>query len=134
MPDLKGVRRLTARAMFGRARPRVRATLGIDDRSVARAWEKLRAAGERFRAEVRPSGYLVGDGFSVADLTLAALVAPIVAPEQFPYPQPQRDHPRLAPLRESLAGSGLLEWAREMYVRHRGSSAEIAPERAGPAQ
>jgi glutathione S-transferase len=125
VPDLKGFRRLTARAMFARARPRVRAMLDIDDRSVARAWEKIGAAGERFRAELQPSGYLVGNGFSVADLTLAALVAPVVAPEQFPYPQPQRGHPRIAPVREALSGSGLLEWSREMYARHRGGSAEI---------
>jgi glutathione S-transferase len=124
-PDLKGVRRLTARAMFGRARPRVKANLGIDDRSVSRAWEKLGGAGERFRAEVQPNGYLVGEGFTIADLTAAALVAPVVAPEQFPYPQPQRGHPRIAPVREALAASGLAEWAREIYARHRGRSAEI---------
>jgi glutathione S-transferase len=124
-PDLSGVRRLVARAMFPRVRPRARAALAIDDRSVELAWEKVRAAGERFRTELQPNGYLVGDGFSVADLTLAALVAPAVAPEQFPYPQPQRGHPRLAPLRDVLAESGLLEWTREIYARHRGSSVEI---------
>jgi glutathione S-transferase len=80
----------------------------------------------RFHEEVRPTGYLAGDSFSVADLTLAALVAPIVAPLQFPYRQPHRQHPLFEPLRELLAGSGLGEWAREIYSRHRGVSAEIA--------
>ena len=99
---------------------------GIDDRSVALAHDSVRTAGERFRAELQPSGYLVGDGFTVADLTLASLVAPVVAPEQFPYPQPQRDHPLFAPLRAALAESGLADWTRDMYARHRGESAEIA--------
>ena len=55
----------------------------------------------------------------------AALVAPAVAPPEFPYPQPQRDHPALAPVRDALGETGMLEWAREMYARHRGTSAEM---------
>ena len=86
----------------------------------------LHAAGKRFQAELGPNGYLVGSSFSVADLTLAALVAPVVAPVQFPYPQPQRGHPRLAPLRDRLAGSGLLDWTRTIYARHRSPSADTA--------
>jgi glutathione S-transferase len=85
----------------------------------------LRAAGECFREELQPSGYLVGGRFTVADLTLAALVAPAVAPEQFPYPQPQRGHELLAPVRDALSECGILDWAHKMYARHRGNSAEI---------
>ena len=124
-PDLTGVRRLMARVTFPRLRPRVAAGFGVDEESAALAFDRLREAGDRLRAELQPSGYLVGDGFTVADLTLAALLAPLVAPEQFPYPQPQRGHPRLAPVREALEASGLTEWAREMYARHRGRSAEV---------
>jgi glutathione S-transferase len=124
-PDLTAVRRLVARAMFPRVRRAVIADMGIDDASVEHACRKLRAAGERFRVELHPSGYLVADGFTVADLTVAALVAPAVAPEQFPYPQPQRGHPLLEPLREMLTESGLFEWARDMYARHRSPSAAI---------
>jgi glutathione S-transferase len=124
-PDLKGLRRFTARALFPRMRPRIAAEFAIDAGTVAHAFEKVRAAGERFRAEVGPDGYLVGATFTVADLTLAALLAPVVAPVQFPYPQPQRDHPRLAPVREALAEAGLLDWTRRMYARHRSPSAEL---------
>jgi glutathione S-transferase len=124
-PDLSGVARLVARTTFPRLRPRIARQFGIDGGSVTRAFESVKLAGERFRDEVGPSGFLVGDAFSVADLTLAALVAPVVAPPEFPYPQPQRGHPRLASLRLALTDSGLLDWAREMYARHRGSSAEI---------
>jgi glutathione S-transferase len=126
VPDITAARRLLARAMFPLLRRRVSADMGIDESSVELAFEKVRAAGERFRAELQPSGYLVGDWFTVADLTAAALVAPVVAPEQFPYPQPQRGHPLLEPVRQVLAESGLLEWTLRMYVWHRGSSAEVA--------
>jgi glutathione S-transferase len=124
-PDLPRRRRTAARAMYPLLRRRAFAGFGIDDASVKLAWKKVRAGGERFRAELQPSGYLVGNSFTVADLTVAALVAPAVAPEQFPYPQPQRGHPLLAQLRDALAEPGLLDWAREMYARHRGHSAEI---------
>jgi glutathione S-transferase len=125
-PDLKGVRRAVARATFARLRPRLVSDFGIDEASVALAYEKIAAAGECFRTEIGPSGYLVGDAFSVADLTLAAFLAPLIAPEQFPYPQPQRGHERLAPARDAVARAGLLDWAREIYARHRGPSAEVS--------
>jgi glutathione S-transferase len=125
-PDLGAGRRLMARATFPRLRRAVVARMGIDEASVEHAYRKLREAARRFQAELQPSGYVVGAGFTVADLTLAALLAPAVAPEQFPYPQPQRDHPALESVREMLAESGLLEWTLGMYARHRGSSAEIA--------
>jgi glutathione S-transferase len=131
-PDLGSARRLSARAAFPAVRRRMAAALAIDEPSVGRAFEKVRAAGERFRAELQPSGYLVGERFTVADLTLASLVAPAVAPEQFPYPQPQRGHPRLAPLRDVLAEPGLLDWTRELYARCRGRSAELTPDRPSP--
>jgi glutathione S-transferase len=124
-PDLVGARKLAARAMFPLIRRRFVSVMGIDDASESLAWQKLRAAGDTFRAELGPSGYLVGDSFTVADLTAAALVAPLVAPEQFPYPQPQRGHPLFALVRDALAESGLLQWSREIYARHRGSSSEI---------
>jgi glutathione S-transferase len=117
---------LIAHAAFPLMRPKVAARFGIDEQAVERAYEQVRAAGRRFRSELRPSGYLVGDRFTVADLTAAALVAPAVAPVQFPYPQPQRDHPLLADLRAALSESGLLQWTYQMYERHRGRSVDIA--------
>jgi glutathione S-transferase len=126
VPDLTGFRLLSARATFPMVRRQVVSDFAIGPRTVELGYQKIRAAGERFARQRQPSGYLVGDRFTVADLTLAALVAPAVAPEQFPYPQPQRGHPLLAPVRDALAESGLLAWTREMYARHRGASAEIA--------
>jgi glutathione S-transferase len=131
-PDLTGVPLLAARARFPLMRRRIRTQFAIDAASVARAYDTLQAAGERFRTELGPGGYLVGETFTVADLTLAALVAPIVAPESFSYPQPQRGHPRLAPVRDALAESGILQWTREIYERHRGRSAALSLSETDP--
>ena len=125
-PDLPRRRRLLARATWPRVRRQLNRAFGIDEASVEGAFAKVRAAGERFRAELGPSGYLAGPAFSVADLTLAALAAPVIAPKEFPYPQPQRDHPRLGPARAALEEAGIAEWAHRIYARHRPSSAEVA--------
>jgi glutathione S-transferase len=125
VPDIGRSRKLVSRAMFPLVRRRVTAQFGIDEETVDYAYEKVRAGGEHFRGELQPNGYLDQGGFGVADLTLAALVAPVVAPRQFPYPQPQRGHRLLEPLRAALAESGILDWTLEMYERHRGVSAEV---------
>ena len=80
----------------------------------------------RDEAELRPSGYLVGDRFSVADLTAAALLAPVVFPPEFPYRPPGPLPAPVARWRDSLASRPAGRWAAEMYRRHRGTSAEIA--------
>jgi glutathione S-transferase len=123
-PDMKPVRRYLMRTIFPLTKRAVNRQFGIDEQSVQHAFQKVRAAGRRFREELQPSGYLAGDDFTVADLTLAALVAPVVCPEQFPYPQPQRDHPVLEPVRDALRESGLLDWTHAMYALHRAPTAE----------
>jgi glutathione S-transferase len=125
VPEARGARMALARAQFPLIRRGLKTSFGIDDDSVAHALHQMHAAGARFRAELQPNGYLAGDNFSVADLTVASLVSPIVAPQDFPYPQPQRDHPRLEPLRDVLDEYGLLAWTRDMYTRKRRRSAAI---------
>ena len=124
VPDISAMRRAFASAIFPRVRKQIDKQFGIDEQSVANAFDRLREAGKLVRSEAGPGGYLCAEKFSVADLTLAALVSPLVCPDQFPYPQPQRDHPLFEPVREALREAGLDEWAREMYSRHRGASAE----------
>src|SRR3954453_1179900 len=125
-PDLSAARRLVARAIHPLTRRKVAADFGIDRSGIEVAWSKFRRAGDRFAAELQLNGYLVGDGFTVADLTVAALLSPVVAPVEFPYPQPQRDHPRLADLRGMVDEWGALEWTRWIYAHHRPRSMEVA--------
>jgi len=125
-PDLCGSRLAAARAMFPLVRRSVVTDFEIDDARVELAWRKCRAACERFAAELQPNGYLVGQGFTVADLSVAAFLSPVVAPAEFPYPQPQRGHPLLTDLRAMIDEYGALGWTRRIYARHRPRSAEVA--------
>jgi glutathione S-transferase len=90
------------------------------DAEQARA--KLGAALDRITAELKPSGYLVGSRFSVADLTAAALLFPLAWPAQLQYRYP--DPPDLGAL-EPLAAHPAVDWIAEVYRRHRGSSMEV---------
>jgi len=125
VPDLSPLRRGVARALHPLTRRKIAADFGIDRSGIERAWQQCSHAGERFAAELQGNGYLVGDGFTVADLTVAALLSPVVAPVEFPYPQPQRGHPRLADLRRMIDGWGALEWTRSIYAHHRPRSMEV---------
>jgi glutathione S-transferase len=86
---------------------------------------KVRAALDRLEAELQPSGYLVGERFTVADLTGAALFSVLAQPPEFPYPPAGPMPESLAAYRASLAGRAGFQWVLEMYRRHRGTSAEI---------
>jgi len=98
----------------------VRRDYGIDDETAARARDQVIEAMDRVEAELGPSGYLVGDGFTVADLTAAALFTPVLAPPQRPY-SPARVAPAVLELREELAARPGGEWVAETYARHRGA-------------
>ncbi len=84
----------------------------------------LLAALDRIESELQPSGYLVGDSFTVADLTAAALLYPLANPPEFQYPIPEPP-PKLRGVIDSLSSHSAVEWIGEMYRRHRGVSAEI---------
>jgi glutathione S-transferase len=79
---------------------------------------------DRIAAELDGSDYLVGDRFTVADLTAAALLAPLLKPAEFPYPGPAFVG-ELAAVRDRAITHPAGAWALEMYARHRGSSAEV---------
>jgi glutathione S-transferase len=112
------------RATFPATRMLMRLDMSIDDAGAARSVARFDAAFDRLEREIGSSGYLVGDGFTHADLTAAALLAPLTMPPEFPYPIPPL--PKVAlEFQDRYARRRGFEWAREMYRRHRGTSAAI---------
>jgi glutathione S-transferase len=100
----------------------------IRPETVERSREKVRAAFDELEAEVGPSGHLVGESFSVADLTAASILAPIVMPPEFPYIKlhPDERTAQSRQFRDSLKEHPGFKWVEDMYARHRGTSAEVA--------
>jgi glutathione S-transferase len=90
--------------------------------AVERSKGMLAAALDRIESERDGGDYLVGDRFTVADLTAAALLYPMVWPPEFPYELPE---PRPWRFLEPLRGHPALGWISETWRRHRGSSASV---------
>ncbi|MFL5823296.1 MAG: glutathione S-transferase family protein [Solirubrobacteraceae bacterium] len=88
-----------------------------DDASEA-ARMKVIAAIDRLEAELGANDYLVGDGFSVADLTAAALLYPLVLPSEA-YVTIERMPAPVEQLRARLRKRRGYRWVQEMFRRHR---------------
>ncbi|MBA2630201.1 MAG: glutathione S-transferase family protein [Thermoleophilaceae bacterium] len=102
----------------------VRRDYGADDDGARRAREAVVASMDRLESELQPSGYLVGDSFTVADLTAAALFTPALHPPGRPF-MPSAVVPAVQELREELAARPGGEWVTRMYAEHRGAYAGV---------
>jgi glutathione S-transferase len=109
------------RAVFPVLEVGMRKSMTIYPEQAAASQDKSIAALDRLEAELGGSDYLVGDSFSVADLTAASLLYPLVLPPEYPYPTLAReDLPAEArELLDSLADRPGVLWVAEMYRRHR---------------
>jgi glutathione S-transferase len=118
----------TTRRLYRAAYPVVstimRADMRINAAGAAAGRTKVQAALDRVAAELQPSGYLVGTEFSVADLTAAALLSPVVMPPEFPYPLITPLPESAARYRASLQTHPAFQWAADIYRKHRGHSME----------
>lgn len=113
-------RRLLERG-FPVLRMGMRHAMNIYEEPAARSRDQTIAALDRLETELDGGDYLVGDRFTIADLTAASLFYPLALPPEFPYRSPSFD--------ELPAGArdfiGVMRdrpgahWVGEMYRRHR---------------
>jgi glutathione S-transferase len=96
------------------------------------AKRKIAAAMDRLDAELEANGgeYLVGERFSVADLTAASIGYPLVGPAEGPVPD-SPSPPAFERFRTSFAGRPGYAWIEEMFRRHRVAAKPPAPAPAG---
>jgi glutathione S-transferase len=94
----------------------------IRPETVEESRERVRAAFDKLEADVGPSGYLVGESFTVADLTAASILGLIVVPPEFPYIKvhPDERTARFRRFRDALEDRPGFRWVEAMYARHRG--------------
>ena len=76
-------------------------------------------------AEKAGDGYLVGDQFTVADLTAASLLAVAVLPPEFQYPGRNPEPKSLRAWASRWSDHPGAEYIRRMWRLHRGESSEI---------
>jgi glutathione S-transferase len=112
-----------AGAWFGSQLVRLRYRVA-DEASAASARRSVIAALDRLEAELGDGEYLVGDAFTVADLTAASLFYPLILPPEgprLPPPPPGFDRFR-APLMDRRG----YRWVADMFARHRKPAATPA--------
>lgn len=92
-----------------------------DDDAAAAGRARIVAAMDRLDAELQAGGgnYLVGDSFSVADLTAASLFYPLVGPENGPVRSDQPSPAAFEEFRASLGDRPGFAWVEETYRRDR---------------
>lgn len=88
------------------------------DKASELARQKVISGFERLEAELGQSDYLVGESFTVADLTAASLFYPVVRPLES-YVTIERMPDPVERLREQLRERRGYQWVEEMYRRHR---------------
>jgi glutathione S-transferase len=105
-------------AAYARAYTALRFRAGSAE-GAERARAKTLAALDRLEAELGDGEYLVGESFSVADLTAASLFYPLAAPEEGPLPADSPSAKGFEAFRQPLEGRRGIAWVREMFHRHR---------------
>lgn len=118
--------RLAWRASWPLMRPLFCRNMGLDSEHLDRARSRLDAYFGRLESEIGADGYLVGDRFTIADLTAASVMTAIIRPPEFSYPLPEPWPAALAELRAGVAGRPGFQWVLDIYSRHRGASFELA--------
>ena len=84
------------------------------------------AALDRIERQRQGRDYLVGDAFTVADLTAAALLSPLLQPPEIQYPLRVALPDYIRAYRDHVASHPAAQWTAGIYRRHRGVAAEIA--------
>lgn len=105
--------------------PVMRRMMRIYPAESARSLARLDEALDRIATLTAATGYLVGDRFTVADLTAASLLYPLVLPAEYPYPVPQPMPEAVHRWLARRADHPAAAWVREIYRRHRPPSRAI---------
>lgn len=124
-PTAGATRRRALQAVVPVIAPVVRGDFAISEQSAARARERIVAAMDRLETELDGREHLVGETFTVADLTAATLFTPVLAPPQR-QGLPETVVPAVAELRAELEARPGGAWVAATFARHRGTSAELA--------
>ncbi len=105
-------------AAYARAYTALRFRAG-DATEAERGRAKVRAGLDRLEAELGEDEYLVGNEFSVADLTAASLFYPLALPAEGPLNADSPSAKGFDEFRQPLEQRRGIKWVKEMFRRHR---------------
>lgn len=118
--DAGTLNRLLYRATFPLARGLIARGNGVTDPdNVHKAFAITEAALDEVANQTGGSGYLCGDTFTVADLTAASLLAPLVRLEHPDMARPQPVPQAVSVFYQRWSAHPALDWVRRQYQLHR---------------
>jgi glutathione S-transferase len=106
-------------------KPLFRSNMQVYESDIEKAKDLMPTYFDRLASEIQPSGFLVGDQFSVADLSAASIMTAIIRPPKYSYPLPEPWPEGLSALRHSVSNHVAYKWVVDIYERFRGKSYEI---------
>ncbi|WP_174873541.1 glutathione S-transferase family protein [Vogesella oryzae] len=119
LPGTSWLQQLQFRLAFPVIRDRMRQFMHINAPNARQAERRLLQALDRLDAELATRAFLAGDGFSRADLSMAALLAPLWAQELTAEEMSQRLPEPVLRLRESLLARPVLRRVAALYRDYR---------------
>jgi len=100
-------------------------SMGVSKKKAAVAWERTETMLDEIASATSGREYLVGDSFTIADLTAAALLCPMFPKEWHVLGEPVLPPPDLAEVAVRYREHPGMLWAQGVWERHRGESAEL---------
>lgn len=109
--------KLLIKGMFPKLKLKMKKLLNINDQSAQESKEKLANAIDKLHDHYQQRPFLVGDSFTRADLTAAALMAPLYMPDQYGLNWPDPAPVKLQALVDEF--SDRTQWVHHMYRQFR---------------
>src|SRR4029077_1843987 len=94
----------------------------ISESNLERDRAIVATALDRIEHQRQGRAYLVGEAFTVADLTAASLLGALLQPSEIQYPLEVELPPYLKDYRATLLRHPAAQWALDIYRLHRGSA------------
>lgn len=118
--DASPFQRALVRATFPLARAVFRRRLDVGPARLERAREKVERGLAEVERRTESRGYLVGESLTLADVTAAALLAPLACPGEHPVYRHARYREPMEPVLRPYRDRPALAWVRRIYRDHRG--------------
>jgi len=104
---------------FGRICQRIGELYNITQNSADQARERIETALQKLEQHLQSRSYLVGDYFTRADLSVAALLSPIARPVQLEVYIGSTYPAAITEFQAHLYNSAVIQWVRRIYQTHR---------------
>lgn len=112
-------KRLGYRAIFPIAKGMIKKGNGVNPESIAKRKQITMNALDEVAQATQKTGYIVGDNFSVADLTAACLFAPLANPSHPDMARPEPIPAAVQAVLDQYRDHPATAWTNRMYELHR---------------